>query len=196
MQSSASPARQAAPLLSYDANSSAVESGASRRGGGTPRLFDGAFIWHVATPPGDAALLCRVTPQGETTVGVWPGRELGNGLATRSVARGGLSGWQRRTVSDFIEAHLGEALRLTDLAQQARLSPFHFARAFKQSFGLPPHRYHVARRIARAKDLLADPSNSVTDIARTLGFAETSSFSSTFRRVTGASPSDFRRGRP
>jgi AraC-like DNA-binding protein len=197
MQSSASPARQAAPLLSYDANSSAVASGALRRsGGGTPRLFDGAFIWHVATPPGDAALLCRVTPQGETTVGVWPGRELGNGLARRSVARGGLSGWQRRTVSDFIEAHLGEALRLTDLAQQARLSPFHFARAFKQSFGLPPHRYHVARRIARAKDLLADPSNSVTDIARTLGFAETSSFSSTFRRVTGASPSDFRRGRP
>ncbi|HET9617003.1 MAG TPA: AraC family transcriptional regulator, partial [Pseudolabrys sp.] len=105
------------------------------------------------------------------------------------------SGWQRKAVADHIETNLGAALRLVALAQIVRLSPYHFARGFKQSFGVPPHRYHVGRRIARAKDLLVDPANSVTAIARELGFAETSSFSSTFRRMTGSSPSSFRRDR-
>jgi AraC family transcriptional regulator len=110
-------------------------------------------------------------------------------------SRGGLSGWQQRRLSDYIDAHLGEALRLAALAQLVDLSPFHFARAFKRSFGVPPHRYHVGRRIARAKDLLDNSTNSVTAIARDLGFAETSSFSATFRRVTGTSPIRYRRER-
>lgn len=109
-------------------------------------------------------------------------------------ARGGLSGWQRRKVADFIEAHVGETLPLLLLAGLANLSPYHFARSFKRSFGLPPHRYHAARRIARAKTMLAEPSRSVTEIGRTLGFAETSSFSTAFRKATGVSPSDYRRG--
>lgn len=110
--------------------------------------------------------------------------------------RGGLSGWQQKRVSDYIDAHLGEAVRLAALAELVDLSPFHFARAFKQSFGVPPHRYHVGRRIARAKELLDGGSQSVTEIARDLGFAETSSFSATFRRVTGTSPMGYRRERP
>ena len=110
--------------------------------------------------------------------------------------RGGLSGWQQKRVSDYIDAHLGEAVRLAALAELVDLSPFHFARAFKQSFGVPPHRYHVGRRIARAKQLLDGGSQSVTEIARDLGFAETSSFSATFRRVTGTSPMGYRRERP
>ena len=109
--------------------------------------------------------------------------------------RGGLSGWQQKRLSGYIDAHLGEALRLAALAQLVGLSPFHFARAFKQSFGVPPQRYHVGRRIARAKDLLDDSTYSVTAIARDLGFAETSSFSATFRRVTGTSPIRYRRER-
>jgi AraC family transcriptional regulator len=109
--------------------------------------------------------------------------------------RGGLSGWQQRRVSDYIDTHLGEALRLAALAQLVGLSPFHFARALKQSFGVPPHRYHVGRRIARAKELLDDREHTVTAIARNLGFAETSSFSATFRRVTGTSPMRYRRER-
>jgi AraC family transcriptional regulator len=74
------------------------------------------------------------------------------------------------------------------LAAIARLSPFHFARAFKQSFGMPPHQYHLARRIARAKSLLSDSAQSVTKIAFTLGFAELSAFTATFLRLTGLSP--------
>jgi AraC family transcriptional regulator len=117
-------------------------------------------------------------------------------IAVQGGRRGGLSGWQQRRVSDYIDAHLGEALRLAALARLVGLSPFHFARAFKQSFGVPPHRYHIGRRIARAKELLDDRAHSVTAIARDLGFAETSSFSATFRRVTGVSPMRYRRERP
>lgn len=111
----------------------------------------------------------------------------------RTPSRGGLSGWQRNKVVDFIEDHLNEVVRLATLAALVSLSPYHFARAFKQSFGLPPHRYHLSRRIERAKALLAEPQRSVTEIALVLGFAETSAFSATFRKVTGASPRDWRR---
>lgn len=110
-----------------------------------------------------------------------------------SLARGGLSGWQRKKVADFIEAHVGEALPLALLARLANLSRYHFARSFKRSFGLPPHRYHVSRRIARAEAMLTERGRSVTEIARALGFAETSSFSTAFRKATGISPSHYRR---
>jgi AraC family transcriptional regulator len=79
------------------------------------------------------------------------------------------------------------------LAGLARLSPFHFARAFKQSFELPPHRYLTLRRIERAKELLRQPDLSVTRIGLNVGFSDTSSFSVAFRRETGVTPTDFRR---
>ena len=110
-------------------------------------------------------------------------------------ARGGLSGWQRNKLADFIEENIGETLRLAALADLVNLSPYHFARAFKRSFGLPPHRYHACRRVARAKRLLDDPARSITEIARALGFSETSSFSTAFRKATGVAPSRYRRRR-
>ena len=73
------------------------------------------------------------------------------------------------------------------------LSPFYFCRAFKQSFGIPPHRYHVNRRIERAKALLAERESSVTDVALEVGFSETSSFSAAFRHTTGTTPTEYRR---
>jgi AraC family transcriptional regulator len=68
------------------------------------------------------------------------------------------------------------------LAQLARLSPHYFCRAFKQSFSLPPHRYHSMRRIEHAKMMLASSNTSVTEIGLRLGFSETSSFSTAFAR--------------
>ena len=65
-------------------------------------------------------------------------------------------------------------------------------RGFKQSFGMPPHRYHTSRRIERAKILLADPALSVTEIGLTAGFSETGSFSAAFRKATGLTPTGFR----
>jgi AraC family transcriptional regulator len=107
--------------------------------------------------------------------------------------KGGLAAWQQRVVTAYIEKHLAEPVPLATLARVARLSPYHFARAFKQSFGVPPHRYHTGRRIERAKTLLEDRSLSVTDIGLALGFSETSSFTAAFRKTTGLTPSRYYR---
>lgn len=107
--------------------------------------------------------------------------------------RGGLAGWQKNVVLDYIEEHLGDDISLMTLAELARLSPFHFARAFKQSFAMPPHRYLTTRRLERAKNLLAEPQLSVTEIGAKIGFSDTSSFSSAFRKNTGLTPTEYRR---
>ena len=84
--------------------------------------------------------------------------------------RGGLPGWQQRKLTQYIEDHLAEEVSLSSLAQLVRLSPYHFSRAFKQSFGVPPHRYLTNRRIERAKTLLAERRLSVTEIGLDVGF--------------------------
>jgi AraC family transcriptional regulator len=119
---------------------------------------------------------------------------LHRGATAAPVLRGGLASWQQKKVADYIEDRLDEEISLRDLAAIAQLSPFHFARAFKQSFGEPPHRYHMVRRMERAKALLKVPARTVTEIALKLGFSETSSFTAAFRRSVGATPSDYRRG--
>jgi AraC family transcriptional regulator len=111
----------------------------------------------------------------------------------KTQARGGLAGWQQRAVASYIEDHLDESIPLAKLAELARLSPYYFCRAFKESFGLPPHRYHTGRRIERAKALLAEATQSVTQIGLSLGFSETSSFTATFRKTTGTTPTAYRR---
>jgi AraC-like DNA-binding protein len=107
--------------------------------------------------------------------------------------RGGLPGWQQKKLTQYIEEHLAEDVSLLSLAQLVRLSPYHFSRAFKQSFGIPPHRYLTNRRIERAKTLLAERRLSVTEIGLDVGFSETSSFTATFRKYTGETPTDYRR---
>jgi AraC family transcriptional regulator len=116
------------------------------------------------------------------------------GVSQVPVFRGGLAGWQQKKITDFIEEHLNQDIALQELASMAELSRYHFARAFKQSFGVPPHRYHMGRRMERAKTLLEERTRSVTEVGLMLGFAETSSFTTSFRRTVGVTPSDFRRG--
>jgi len=107
--------------------------------------------------------------------------------------RGGLAAWQQRVVTSYVEEHLPEQIPLAALAGLARLSTYYFCRAFKQSFGVPPHRYHTSRRIEQAKVMLAARKHSVTEIGLTLGFSDTSSFTAAFRKITGQTPSSYQR---
>jgi AraC family transcriptional regulator len=107
---------------------------------------------------------------------------------------GGLAAWQQRLVRDAIEAQPAHDHSLAELAALVGLSPTHFARAFKRSFGEAPGRYQLQRRIERAKALLADPACSVTDVALACGFEFPGNFSAAFRKLTGVAPSEFRRG--
>jgi AraC-like DNA-binding protein len=109
------------------------------------------------------------------------------------LGRGGLAAWQRRLVAQHVEDHLAEGLPVSRLAKLARLSRYHFSRSFRHSFGLSPHRYQLHRRAERAKTLLANPALSITDIALDLGFREASTFSTTFRKLVGRTPTDYRR---
>src|SRR5229473_2410235 len=115
--------------------------------------------------------------------------------AATTPLRGGLPAWQRRRLMEFIEEHLAEEISLAALAELVDLSLYHFARAFTQSFGVPPHRYHMARRMDRAKSLLQRPVLSVTQIGARIGFRETSSFTRAFRKLTGLTPTEYRRHR-
>ncbi|HEV7602713.1 MAG TPA: AraC family transcriptional regulator [Bradyrhizobium sp.] len=109
------------------------------------------------------------------------------------VSRGGLASWQQKRVAAYIEERVADDIPLATLAELARLSPYHFCRSFKRSFGMPPHRYHASRRIERAKQLLADRDRSVTAIALDVGFNDTSTFTAAFHRLTGQTPSSYRR---
>ena len=113
--------------------------------------------------------------------------------ADPSVAGAGLAPRHRGVLNDYIETHLHEQIPLATLAKLVRLSPFHFARLFKQSFGEPPHRYVTRRRIERAKHMLARGERSVAEIGFDVGFGESSSFTAAFRKMTGTTPARFRR---
>lgn len=97
---------------------------------------------------------------------------------------------------DRMDAASHEAWPVERLAQVSGVSPAHFARSFKQAFGIPPHRYLLTRRIERAMTLLRDTDRSITDIAFDTGWASLGTFGRTFRDITGDSPSAVRlRGR-
>lgn len=95
-------------------------------------------------------------------------------------------------VIDHIATHLGDELRLTDLAAVARLSPNYFGGVFRKATGVSLHRYVIVRRIERACELLSETEESVTAIAFEVGFSSHSHFATMFRRQVGMTPSAFR----
>ena len=93
---------------------------------------------------------------------------------------------------DRMDAASHEAWPVQRLAQVSAVSEAHFARSFKQAFGVPPHRYLLTRRIERATALLRDTELSITEIAFQTGWESLGTFGRTFRDVTGESPSALR----
>jgi AraC family transcriptional regulator len=99
---------------------------------------------------------------------------------------------QLRLATDYIETRLGDPLSLEAIAAVPAMSPFRFARAFKEATGQSPRQYVIARRIERAKELLYSSDRSVAEIANLIGFSTQSHFTSVFRQRCGTTPKRYR----
>ena len=93
---------------------------------------------------------------------------------------------------DLADARYFEPLTVGDLALAAGFSRAYFIRAFRRAFGEAPHAYLLTRRLERAAALLRNTDRSVTEICLSVGLSSVGSFSSSFRRIYGASPTDYR----
>lgn len=93
---------------------------------------------------------------------------------------------------DRMDAASNEEWPVRRLARVSGVSEAHFARSFKEAFGVPPHRYLLTRRIEKATALLRETDLSITDIAFQTGWSSLGTFGRTFRDITGKSPGDLR----
>ncbi|MBI1172390.1 helix-turn-helix domain-containing protein [bacterium] len=113
--------------------------------------------------------------------------------AVALIQKGGLAPWQRKRVEQVTGDQIDGPVLIEDLARACRLSASHFRRAFRLSMGTSPNRWLMDRRIARAKDLLRDPGQTIVAIALECGFGDQSHFTRVFGRVEGISPGRWRR---
>lgn len=113
-------------------------------------------------------------------------------VAVPVCAPGALNGRAFDAVREYIDAHLEERVTLERLAAVAGVSRFHFARQFRLRTGESPMGYLLRLRIERAQQLLREGRIAVGRLAVTLGFADQSHFTRTFKRVVGVTPSDYR----
>jgi AraC-like DNA-binding protein len=109
--------------------------------------------------------------------------------------RGGLAPWQVRRVTAYIETHLNAPIVIKDLAAIARLSAYHFCRAFRESFRDSPHGYLMRRRVGRAQTLMAQTEVSLSHVAADCGLSDQAHLNRLFRRFVGESPGAWRRAR-
>lgn len=122
-------------------------------------------------------------------------RAYGGMRLIKDLPKGGLAPWQERRACDLLAAHLDGDLPLKELAAECGLSPSHFSRAFRQSTGLPPHRWLLRHRIETAKALMEGRGLSLAAIALSTGFFDQSHFSRVFAKHVGVSPGAWRRVR-
>jgi AraC-like DNA-binding protein len=97
---------------------------------------------------------------------------------------------------DLADARYFEAIQVVDMARAARLSPAHFSREFRRAFGESPHRYLLTRRLERAAALLRSTDRTVTDICLMVGLTSVGSFTTSFRRMFGITPTGYRAAHP
>jgi len=143
-----------------------------------PRPSDSAFAEHAAE-----------------LLGIHLLREHSSLRPESGLKHAGLLPRKLRIVQEFVAAHIGAPLPLTELARQAGLSTYHFARAFKQATGETPHRYVLRCRIEAAQRLLSEGRGSLSQVAQAVGFASQAHFTTQFRQATGITPARWLRRR-
>jgi len=104
---------------------------------------------------------------------------------------GRLSHQQLKQVVNYIDDYLDQNLSLAELAATTQLSPYHFARLFRQSTGIAPHQYHIQRRVERARQLLLARKLSIAEVAQVVGFASQGHLNYHFKRIVGVTPKSF-----
>lgn len=97
---------------------------------------------------------------------------------------------------DLVDARYRDPLDVNALARAARLSPAHFSREFRRAFGSTPHQYLLTRRLERAASLLRTTDRSVSEICLDVGLRSLGSFTSSFTRAFGRSPTAYRAAYP
>jgi len=161
--------------------------------------------WTLADP----ALRQLLTEMGRESAAGWPlgalyAELLAQHLATRLLtahattpatlptAKGGLPAPRLRRALEYITTHLNRDLHLEEISRELDLSPFHFARRFRESTGQTPYQYLLDQRIARAQHLLRERDWPVSEIAAMVGFSSPVNFARTFRQRTGQTPVQWR----
>jgi len=141
----------------------------------------------------DRAAAERCVEQAAELLGGQTTRHSPDMAAQTGMVRGGLAPWQIKQLRTHITENLASPIALEELAAICRLSGSHFSRAFKTSFGDPPHSYIMRQRIEEAKRLMLEREESLSQIALACGFADQSHFCRSFRRAEGDSPNFWRR---
>lgn len=113
-------------------------------------------------------------------------------LTHRPLQAAGLQKWRLIRVTDYVERHLADSVRLQHLAAVAGLTRMHFAAQFRIATGVRPHHYVRHRRIEKACELLRESEHAIVDIALAVGFQTQAHFSTVFRQVTGQTPRQWR----
>jgi AraC-like DNA-binding protein len=112
---------------------------------------------------------------------------------TRADAHGGLSPWQEQRAKEMLSSHLDGDISLQALAAECGISRGHFARMFRRSVGIPPYRWLLMQRVARAKEMIRDSTLSLADIAIASGFCDQSHMTRCFKENVGIPPGACRR---
>ncbi len=153
----------------------------------------------------EAGTVLRLLPddEGLRSPPEWPGPRVAAGSGARAPLRlesagpararfrGGLAGGALARVRAYIDDHIGERISLDELARQAGVSRFHFARQFRLSTGQSPMEYLRRVRIDYSKRILMERDSTIAEVAASLGFSDQSHFTRTFGRLVGVSPGSF-----
>ena len=115
--------------------------------------------------------------------------------ASSGLMPGHLVPWQARRAKEFLSANLYGDVPLASVAAECNLSTSYFAHAFRRTFGRPPHRWLMERRIDAVKSLLLTTHLSLAEVASKCGFADQSALNRSFKRILGESPGQWRRSR-
>lgn len=113
------------------------------------------------------------------------------GVAENSTS---LSPSDKRRLVDYIRDNLIDNISVTELARLVQMSPSHFSRVFKASFGVTPYRFVMQERIERAKAMLVEAKLSASQVSTASGFASQSHFVKVFRQITGVTPKQYQAG--